>query len=132
LARRGQIQLRLLSIDEKLAAMEYVLTDETGFYAYQSGLSDVGAEHSAGNLSILSLLRAATDSGRRQVDLLRGVESYKFSWGAECRPARTIVARRRTWSGMLQTCIDRAMQQVRSIRERQRNDRRAAAAMMPA
>jgi CelD/BcsL family acetyltransferase involved in cellulose biosynthesis len=121
LAQRGQVQLRLLSVDGQLAAVEYVLTDEKAFYAYQSGLSDEGAALSAGSLSVLSLLWEAVASGRRQVDLLRGVEPYKFSWGATHRPARTVVARRRTWSGVLHTCFDRARHQVRSMREPRRN-----------
>ena len=132
LARRGQVQLRLLSVDEQLAAVEYVLMDETALYAYQSGLSDAGAAVSAGSLSVLSLLRAAADSGRRRVDLLRGVEPYKFSWGAVHRPAQTIVARRRTWSGMLQTCFDQARHQVRSMRERRRNSVPNARSPVPA
>jgi CelD/BcsL family acetyltransferase involved in cellulose biosynthesis len=126
LARSGRVQLRLLTVDDQLAAVEYVLTDDTAFYAYQSGLSDAGAAVSAGSLSILSLLRDAVDDRRRRVDLLRGVEPYKFSWGGVHRPAQTIVARRRTIAGLLQTHFDRAVQQARCIRKRRRNGTQVA------
>ena len=126
LARSGRVQLRLLTVDEQLAAVEYVLTDDTAFYAYQSGLSDAGAAVSAGSLSILSLLRAAVDHRRRRVDLLRGVEPYKFSWGAVHRPAQSIVARRKTMTALLQTYFDKAVQQARCMRRRRRNGAQVA------
>jgi len=118
LARRGAVQLRLLRVDGQLVAAEYLLVDDDALYAYQSGLCDVGAAVSAGSLSILSLVRSAIDEGRSRVDLLRGAEPYKLSWGAVHRPAQTIIARRPTMAGLLQTCFDNALHQARCFGKR--------------
>jgi CelD/BcsL family acetyltransferase involved in cellulose biosynthesis len=116
LARREKLQLRLLSVDHQLAAVEYVLVDDATAFAYQSGLSSFGESLSAGNLSMLSLIRDTIDHGKRRVDLLRGTEAYKFSWGAAHRPARTIVLRRRSPSGLLQSYLDDTMQWARRVK----------------
>lgn len=93
LADRGSVQLRLLRIDERPLAAEYVLLGPDCWYAYQSGLSPAGQEHAAGSLSILAMLRDAVAAGCTRFDLLRGDEDYKFSWGATHRPASTLTVR---------------------------------------
>jgi CelD/BcsL family acetyltransferase involved in cellulose biosynthesis len=116
LARRGRLQLRLLTVDHELVAVEHLLVDAAAFYAYQSGMSAAGEAVSAGNLSILSLIRDAIEQGRRRVDLLRGTEAYKFSWGAVHRAAPTKVLRRRSVAGLMQSCLDNAVQRARLLK----------------
>ncbi len=116
LAESGKIQLRLVWIDEEPAAVEYVLVDNAALYAYQSGMSTAGEAVSAGNLSVLSLIRDAIELRRRRVDLLRGTEAYKFSWGAVHREAATVLLRRRSVTGLVQSCLDNAVQRARQLR----------------
>lgn len=98
LAGAGRLEMRLLHFAGEVVAAEYVLRDGESLYAYQSGLSAAGEAISAGNLSILALIRDAISAGYRRLDLLRGDEPYKYHWGAEHRPAATIVVRRPTAS----------------------------------
>jgi CelD/BcsL family acetyltransferase involved in cellulose biosynthesis len=114
LAGRGRVELRLLSVDGQPMAAEYLLVDASSVYAYQSGLHATGEVVSAGSLSMLSLIHDAIVAGRRRADLLRGTESYKFSWGAAHRPAQTIVLRPRTVAGVFGTCFDAARERAKS------------------
>jgi CelD/BcsL family acetyltransferase involved in cellulose biosynthesis len=79
LGNSGQLQIRVLRLDGEPVAAEHVLQDQSALFAYQSGMSGRGETESAGNLSILAMIRDAIASGRRRVDLLRGNEPYKFS-----------------------------------------------------
>lgn len=101
MAAAGTAYCRFLVRDDQDLAAEYVLDDGQAFYAYQSGLSAAGEEISAGSLSLLALIRDAIAMGRRRVDLLRGVEPYKFHWNARHVPAETLVVRRPTLGGRL-------------------------------
>jgi CelD/BcsL family acetyltransferase involved in cellulose biosynthesis len=114
LATSGKLQLRLLEVDNQLAAIEYLLTDDTTLYAYQSGLSPYGETISAGTLSMLSLIRDSIDHRRQRIDLLRGTEPYKFSWGAVHRPARTTILRRRSLAAVVESCFDNARERARA------------------
>ena len=106
LAAVGNLQLRILRVDGQALAAEYVLQDDTTWYAYQSGLSPEGEAVSAGNLSIVALMRDAISAGCKRVDLLRGVEPYKFSWNAERLPSKAIIFRRPTLAGHVATLRD--------------------------
>ncbi|MGI9456896.1 MAG: GNAT family N-acetyltransferase [Aeoliella sp.] len=94
LAARGQLQLRVLHVDDQAVAAEYLLEEGDSLFAYQGGLSAAGEAVSAGTLSMIAMIRDAIDTGHRRLDLLRGVERYKFSWGARHRPAKTVIIRR--------------------------------------
>lgn len=116
LADAGRVQLRQLELDGQIVAVEYVLQDSETWYAYQSGLSDTGEQQSAGNLSLLALVNDAIEAGCQRLDLLRGDEAYKFSWGAKVRPAQTITLRRRSTIGSLLTLRDTAWQHARQMK----------------
>lgn len=106
LAEVGKVQLRVLEVDGEAVAVEYVLCDGDTWYAYQSGMSKAGEELSAGSLSVLKLVEDAIAAGCQRLDLLRGTESYKFSWGAVHRPAHTVVLRQPTTMARLLTLGD--------------------------
>lgn len=113
LAAAGRVQLRRLELNGEVVAVEYVLQDGDTWYAYQSGLSQSGEEQSAGNLSLLALVDDAISAGCRRLDLLRGDEAYKFSWGAQTRPARSLTIRRPGAVGRVLTLVDTAWQTAR-------------------
>lgn len=118
LATAGNVQLRILHVGSQAVAAEYLLTGNRAWYAYQSGMSQAGQELGAGSLSIMAMLRDAIDSGVAKFDLLRGVEPYKFSWGAVHRPATTLTLRRPTASAHLATLRDSAWQAARQVKSK--------------
>lgn len=116
LAASQQVQLRVLEIDGQPLAAEYLLQDAQTWYAYQSGMSAAGEEISAGSLSIMSIVRDAIAAGCTRLDLLRGDEAYKFSWGAVHRPATKITVRRPTYTAQLLTLRDTAWHAAKRLR----------------
>ncbi len=118
LALFGSLELRVLSIDGEPVAAEYVLDNGAQQFAYQAGLSAAGEAVSAGVLSMIAMLQEAIAKGHRRLDLLRGVEAYKFSWGAVHRPAETLCIRRPTASGHAAAWCDSAWEQARKIKKR--------------
>lgn len=111
----GQIYLALLEIDGEPAAIEYALQDDRAIYAYQGGIATAALELDAGHLSMMGLARHALESGRTRLDLLRGDEPYKLSWGATRRPATSLHVRPRDTAGRLERWAGNA---YRSIRDR--------------
>jgi CelD/BcsL family acetyltransferase involved in cellulose biosynthesis len=97
----GAVHLQTLWIDDQPVAAEYVLQDDHRAFAYQSGISTLGEELGAGTLSLIALVRHAIDSGRTHLDLLRGDEAYKFSWGAQRKAACTLTVHRDSLTGRL-------------------------------
>lgn len=117
LAESGNVQLRVLEIDGEPVAAEYLLQDEQTWYAYQSGMSELGEELSAGSLSILKLVQDAIAAGCTRLDLLRGEEPYKFSWGAVHRPALTTTLRRQSYTAQLMTMRDLAWSSAKWVKQ---------------
>lgn len=111
----GQVYLALLELDGEPAAIEYALQDNHAIYAYQGGIAEAALELDAGHLSMMALARHALESGRTRLDLLRGDEPYKLSWGAIHRPATTLHVRPRDTAGRLERWAGNA---YRSLRDR--------------
>ncbi len=128
LAAANMIQLRLLTVDQETVAAEYLLCHDNTWFTYQSGLSEAGEAISAGNLSIVALMHDAVAENCRRVDLLRGVEPYKFSWGAVLCPASTITVRRPTITGRLATLRDSVWAAAREAKRRHADQRQIAPA----
>lgn len=109
----GQLRLAMLELDGEPAAVDYVLQDAHSLYVYQGGISDAGVELEAGHLLQLDSARTALAAGRTQVDLLRGDEPYKLSWGATRRPASTLHVRPRDAAGRLERLAGKAYRRWR-------------------
>ena len=92
--------------------------DHWTLFAYQSGMSVRDELLSPGNLSVMAMLRDAIAAGCRRVDLLRGTETYKFSWTAHHRPARTTVIRQPSVAGHVGAWCDIAWQKLKRAKER--------------
>lgn len=116
LAQSESVQLRILRIDGQPMAAEYLLVAPDCWYAYQSGLSPAGQEHAAGSLSVLATVRDAVAAGCTRLDLLRGDESYKFSWNAVRQPASTVTVRRPTPLARLATLGESTLLAAKSAR----------------
>ena len=114
----GGLYFALLSLDGQPAAVEYSLQDSRSVYAYQGGISSAALDLDAGHLSIMGLTRHALQTGRTRLDLLRGDEPYKLSWGATHRPASTLHARPDTWTGKLERLAGNAYRGLRDSRKK--------------
>ncbi|MEO0529356.1 MAG: GNAT family N-acetyltransferase [Planctomycetota bacterium] len=120
LLTEGRVYLALLELDGEPAAIEYALRDRVGeganaIYAYQGGIAPAALDQDAGHLSMMAMARTALESGRTRLDLLRGDEPYKLSWGAKHRPAFTLHARPADTAGKLERWAGTA---YRSLRDR--------------
>jgi CelD/BcsL family acetyltransferase involved in cellulose biosynthesis len=119
----GRLHLSLLELDGEPVAIDYALQDPVGkgsnaVYAYQGGISAAGLQADAGHLSFLAVARAAMESGRTRLDLLRGDEPYKLSWGAKRRPSYTLHARPRDTAGTLERWAGNAYRRWRDRRSK--------------
>lgn len=120
----GRVYFALLEQDGEPAAIEYALQDDTTIYAYQGGIAASALDRDAGHLSLMAMVKHALESGRTRLDLLRGDEPYKLSWGATHRPATTLHVRPRDTAGTLERWAGTA---YRSLRDRKQDQRAAPA-----
>lgn len=120
LLEERRLYLAVLELDGEPVAIEYSLQDRPGeganaVYAYQGGIAATALDQDAGHLSLLALARHALGTGRTRLDLLRGDEPYKLSWGAKHRPATTLHARPAGTLGAVERWVGDA---YRSFRDR--------------
>lgn len=123
--RRGEVLLHA-AVDRsgRMLAIEAVFEVAGRLSTYQSG-RDVSVERSL-DLSTVLLIRAiegAVGRGCRELDMLRGAQSYKTSWAGRTRPVLTLHAS----SGAAGSAVERG---VRSLRTTKRALTRAAGAVV--
>ena len=82
LLQRQVLQLSLLTLDGRCAAVDFHLVDREKVYVYQGGIEPELAKHSPGRLLTSLLIRQAIESGKQQFDFLRGDEPYKLHFRA--------------------------------------------------
>ncbi len=111
----GRVYLALLELDGEPAAIEYALQDDHAIYAYQGGIAPAALDQDAGHLSLMAMARHALSAGRTRLDLLRGDEPYKLSWGATHRPASTLHVRPKGVAGVVERWAGNA---YRTLRDR--------------
>jgi CelD/BcsL family acetyltransferase involved in cellulose biosynthesis len=88
--QQGQMQLQLLEIGGRPAAVEYQLLGGGVVYAYQTGIEPAAAADQPGKLTNLAGIRRAIARGHRSYDFLRGDEPYKAHFRAAARPSMEI------------------------------------------
>jgi CelD/BcsL family acetyltransferase involved in cellulose biosynthesis len=77
LLRTNALQLSLLNLDGRCAAVDFHLVNSDTNYVYQGGIEPELTQHSPGGLLTALLIRDAIARGRRHFDFLRGDELYK-------------------------------------------------------
>ncbi len=82
----GQLQMLLLDLDGKTAAVEYQIVGAGTTYIYQAGIDPQRLDEEPGHLITAATLKRAIQRGNRAVDFLRGDEPYKSHFRAEPRP----------------------------------------------
>ncbi len=78
-------RLHALLIAGEVTAVYYGLLHRERAYAYLGGFDPAFSFESPGTILIGHAIAAAQRDGAREFDLLRGRESYKYSWGARDR-----------------------------------------------
>lgn len=95
LARIGWLRVLEVRLEREPIASSLVLAANGRFMFYLGGMAPEAAKLSPGRLAIAELFRRAIAEGAREVDFLRGVEPYKYDWGAQDRWTRTLRVERR-------------------------------------
>ncbi|MGC4066769.1 MAG: GNAT family N-acetyltransferase [Polyangiaceae bacterium] len=85
LLARGRLRLLELRFDGRSAASLYALCAPRKVAYYVGGFAPEFARFSPGRLLLLHLFEDALRRGVTEIDFLRGVERYKYDWGARNR-----------------------------------------------
>ncbi len=89
LAAAGLLQMQVLQIGGRTAAVYYTLVAPDGLYFYLSGFEAAEAMASPGTLLLGAIIERAAVEGVRELHFLRGSEVYKYAWGAIDRMNRS-------------------------------------------
>ncbi len=94
MADAGMLRLYALMLDDVPVAMVHNLDVGGTLYMYNSGYDPAYAHYAVGLMSKALLIRDAIESGRTQVDFMRGDESYKYDLGGKDRQVYHVVLTR--------------------------------------
>ncbi len=90
----GPLQLSFLSVGgRRIAAGLHLETADRLLY-YNAGIDPEARELSPGVLMVYAYVAHALATGKRQMDFLRGNESYKYEWGSVDEPIQRVLLRR--------------------------------------
>jgi CelD/BcsL family acetyltransferase involved in cellulose biosynthesis len=82
LQRAGLLRLHAWALDGRIVAVQHVLVNGIRACAYLAGYDPAFAPLSIGTVLIAAAVEHAIREGCREFDFLRGVEPYKYAWGA--------------------------------------------------
>lgn len=91
----GLLKLFFLELDGKRLAGAFCFDYENSYYLYNSGYDTRYASLSVGLLLKALLVKDAIQKGKREYDLLRGAETYKYHLGAKDRWLHRMVIERK-------------------------------------
>jgi CelD/BcsL family acetyltransferase involved in cellulose biosynthesis len=83
--QRGWLRLHALLLDDRSIAVIYAFAHRNRAYSYITGFDPDAAYCSPGVLLLHRAVEQAIHDGARELDMLRGEESYKYDWGPERR-----------------------------------------------
>jgi CelD/BcsL family acetyltransferase involved in cellulose biosynthesis len=87
---RRRLRLLELRFDGRPAASLYLLCAPGRIAYYIGGFEPAWARFSPGRLLLLHLFEDALQKGVTEIDFLRGVEGYKYDWGAQNRSTHRV------------------------------------------
>ena len=91
----GYLKLFFLELDGLKVAGAFVFDYANAYYLYNSGYDKRYESLSVGLLLKALLVQDAIEHGKREYDLLRGAETYKYHLGARDRWLKTLVIERK-------------------------------------
>jgi len=92
----GPVRLTRLTVGDRLIASGVHFDDGTRIGYYNAGVDPDARDLSPGVVMVAEYARQAIESGRRELDFLRGDEAYKYEWGAVDQPIQRILVSRVT------------------------------------
>ncbi len=112
-ADEGRLRLWTLWVAGEAVAVAYTFDDAGRSLYYQSGFLPAWGAKSAGLVLLAKVVEDAFRRGMREIDFLRGSESYKREWTREAR--RTVSV---TWTLSARGALGRARGRVRAAARR--------------
>jgi len=108
LARKGELDFNLLEVDGSPVAINVGFKQKEIYYFYMTMYDDRYYDYSPGNIIVLNQFRYLYDNGFKEMDFLRGDESYKSKmWRASSRQnSRLIVVKQQPLSGLIARYAD--------------------------
>jgi CelD/BcsL family acetyltransferase involved in cellulose biosynthesis len=97
LLARDMLRLHRLQAGERTLGAFYCFRHGARVYYYLSGFDQAVARFSPGNVLMARVIEHAFSEGAREVDLLRGDESYKYQWNAEDRRTLRMILGHGSW-----------------------------------
>lgn len=97
---RGWLRLYRLDVAGEPIGVQYCLSYGGVVSDYQRGFDPAWSRYSPGHLLLAHAIREAIQEGALELDLLRGVESYKYSWTDRER-VDTRLVHSQQWQGHL-------------------------------
>lgn len=113
---QNKIILAFLYKGSEPIASWYCIRHANKYYYYQSGLSDLGEQKSAGSVLLALLIEKAFDERCVEFDFLRGEEEYKFFWTQKTRSNHRIVLRKNNLHGRFSALTSNAYHLIRSLK----------------
>jgi CelD/BcsL family acetyltransferase involved in cellulose biosynthesis len=90
----GAAKLTRLTVGDRLVASGIHFDDGNRIHYYNAGVDPDARDLSPGVLMVAWYIRQAIETGRRELDFLRGNEPYKYEWGAVDQPIQRILVSR--------------------------------------
>lgn len=90
----GPARLTRLTVGDRLIASGIHFDDGQRIAYYNAGVDPDARDLSPGVLLVAGYLRLAIESGRRELDFLRGNEPYKYEWGGVDQPIQRLLVSR--------------------------------------
>jgi CelD/BcsL family acetyltransferase involved in cellulose biosynthesis len=85
LAKEGSVVFHALTIKEEPVAITMGFEDDGRYMYYLSGFGPQQAKNSPGSILLSKIIEDCCTRGKREVDLLRGDEAYKYRFNARDR-----------------------------------------------
>ena len=116
-ARRGWLDLSILTADGKPLSAVYGSIYDGRFYYTNIAFDPEYSEYSPGNLHIMYLIEDMFGNGLREFDFLRGDETYKLMWTKVARSNFEIMIIKRSLLAPMKLKLVRTMLRLGEIRQ---------------
>lgn len=90
----GPAKLTRLTVGDRLIASGIHFDDGERIAYYNAGIDPAARDLSPGVVMVARYVQMAAESGRREIDFLRGNEPYKYEWGAVDQPIQRVLISR--------------------------------------
>lgn len=117
-ARRGWLDLSLLTADGKPLSAVYGFRYGGRFYYTNTAFDPEYSEYSPGNLHIMYLIKDMFGNGLREFDFLRGDEAYKLIWTKVARSNFEVMIIKKTFMAPMKVKLIRTILRLDEIYKR--------------